>query len=100
MATPRFHPVFLVTATYCADAATKRQPHRAEHLAGVARLLADGTALVAGAMADLSASVLVLRVPDELAALAVAHSDVYWRTGVWTDVRVRAYQAATPADLG
>ncbi|HEX6499107.1 MAG TPA: YciI family protein [Micromonosporaceae bacterium] len=95
----RFQPTFLIRAEYCADAAQAREPYRDRHLEGVARLLASGTALVAGAMADLSASVLVVRADDAQAARALAESDVYWRNGVWTNIEVSEYMAATVADI-
>ncbi|MEV0608414.1 YciI family protein [Polymorphospora rubra] len=96
----RFEPCFLATATFAADAATRREPHRAAHLAYVRELLADGTALVAGALADLSASVLVLRAPDEAAARAVLSRDPYRAHGVWTSIEVVPYLAATVDTIG
>ncbi|MFI6226522.1 YciI family protein [Micromonospora echinospora] len=96
----RFEPTYLVTATFAADAATRREPYRAAHLAHVASLLADGTALVAGARADLGASVLVLRAADADAARARCEHDPYWQHGVWTAIEVVEYLAATPQSLG
>lgn len=95
----RFQPTFLVRATYCADAATAREPYRARHLAGVRQLLASGGVLIAGALADLSASVLVVRAADAEAARAIAEADVYWQHGVWTSIEVTSYLAATSADV-
>ncbi|MGW0507017.1 YciI family protein [Micromonospora sp. NPDC003241] len=95
-----FEPTFLVTATFAADAVRRREPHRAAHLAHVRGLLADGTALLAGARADLSASVLVLRAPDAAAARALVAHDPYWRHRVWTALDVVDYLAATPQSLG
>ncbi|KXK58247.1 hypothetical protein AWW66_30855 [Micromonospora rosaria] len=96
----RFAPTYLVTATFAADAARRREPHRAAHLAHVRALLADGTALVAGARADLRASVLVLRAPDAAAARALVEHDPYWQHRVWTAIEVIDYLAATPQSLG
>lgn len=96
----RFEPTFLVTATFAADAATRREPHRAAHLAYVASLLADGTALIAGARTDLGASVLVLRADDATAARAHVERDPYWQHRVWTAIDVAGYLAATPTSLG
>ncbi|TBL32246.1 hypothetical protein EYA84_19575 [Verrucosispora sp. SN26_14.1] len=95
-----FEPTFLVTATFAADAVHRREPHRTAHLAHVRGLLADGTALLAGARADLSASVLVLRAPDAAAARALVAHDPYWRHRVWTALDVVDYLAATPQSLG
>ncbi|MFY1653899.1 YciI family protein [Solwaraspora sp. WMMB762] len=96
----KFEPTYLVTARYAADAAQRRGPHRSAHLDRVATLLADGTALVAGAYADLSASVLIVRAADAAAARAVCEADPYWRHGVWTAIEVAEYLAATPQSLG
>ncbi|MFF0824807.1 YciI family protein [Micromonospora haikouensis] len=96
----RFEPTYLVTAAFAADAAARREPHRAAHLAHVRALLADGTALVAGARADLTASVLVLRAADATAARALVEQDPYWRHGVWTTLDVADYLAATSHTLG
>jgi uncharacterized protein YciI len=38
----------------------------------------------------MSASLFLLRVPSEAAALAIVQGDVYFRKGVWTAFRVRA----------
>jgi uncharacterized protein len=95
-----FEPAFLVTASFAADAAARREPHRAAHLAHVAGLLAGGTALLAGARPDLSASVLVLRAADAGAARALCEDDPYWRHGVWTALDVVEFLAATPQSLG
>lgn len=96
----RFEPTYLVTATLTADAAVRREPHRAAHLAHMASLLADGTAVLVGARADLAASVLVLRAADADAARAHLEHDPYWQHGVWTAIEVVEYLAATPQSLG
>lgn len=90
-----FEPTFLVTATFAADAATRRTPHRAAHLGYVGELLDTGTALLAGAHTDLTASVLVLRAPDAAAARALVERDPYWRHRIWTGIEVTAFLAAT-----
>jgi uncharacterized protein len=82
-------PCYVVEATYVEGAAEKRAPHRAEHLERVEKLLAEGAMLVGGALDDMSASVIVLDVANEEAAIAVIESDVYWRAGIWTDYKVR-----------
>ncbi|MER7169382.1 YciI family protein [Micromonospora sp. NPDC000207] len=96
----RFEPTWLVTATFAADARLTRQPHRAAHLDHVRGLLADGTALVAGARADLGASLLVLRAPDAVTARTLVEHDPYWQHRVWTAIEVIEYLAATPQSLG
>ena len=61
--------IWVVEATLGPDAAERRAPVRAEHL---------------------SASLLLVRVPTQEQALALAEADVYFRSGVWTGFRIRA----------
>ncbi len=82
-------PVWAVEAAYAADAQEKRPAVRAEHLGRIAVLRAEGVIVEAGAYADWSGSLILLRAPSEEAALELIHSDVYWRSGVWSDARVR-----------
>jgi uncharacterized protein YciI len=90
--------VWFVEATYAPDAAEARVPFRAEHLAGVRARIAAGTYVEAGAYADLSASVVLVRAASEAEALAIVSDDVYLRNGVWVEVRARAFGRVTSAD--
>jgi uncharacterized protein YciI len=81
---------WVIEADYAPDAAERRPAVRAEHLTRIGELLASGTIILAGAYADMSGSLVVLRAPDEAAALAIVKDDVYVRAGVWTGFRVRA----------
>jgi hypothetical protein len=83
--------IWVVEATCGADAAERRPAVRAEHLARIAELRRAGTIVEAGAYTDMSASLLLLRAPSAEAALTVAQADVYFRSGVWTGFRVRAF---------
>lgn len=80
---------FLVEAAYVEGAAEKRGPYRADHLERIEKLWTEGVCVVAGALADLSASVFILSVQSEESARAIVESDVYWKNGVWTDYRIR-----------
>jgi len=84
-------PAWFVEATYAPDGAETRAPFRAEHLARLARLIAQGQIVTAGAFADVSASIIVVRAPDEQAALDLVRDDVYLRNGVWVEVRARPF---------
>jgi uncharacterized protein YciI len=83
--------VWAVEATYGPDAADRRPAVRSEHLARIAELRAAGTIVEAGAYTDMSGSVVLLRAASEEEALALVRADVYFRSGVWTDFRVRAF---------
>ena len=89
-------PVWLVEATYAPDAAEMRAPFRAEHLARLARLLEAGVIVEAGAFADVSASIILVRAESEAAALAICSDDVYLRNGVWVELRARPFGRVIP----
>jgi uncharacterized protein YciI len=80
---------YVVEAAYAEDAATRREPFRAEHLDRVGKLSKEGALLLAGAFADMSASLLVFAVTSEDAVRAIVETDIYWRNGIWTAYTVR-----------
>ena len=82
--------IWVAEGKYGPDAADRRAPVRAEHLVRIDALRRAGTILEAGAFADMSGSIILFRAPSEEAALRLAQDDVYFRTGVWTELRVRA----------
>jgi uncharacterized protein len=88
-------PVWLVEATYAPDAAETRIPFRAEHIARLRELKRQGIVVEAGAFADVSASLVLLRATDEQEALALCRDDVYLRNGVWVELRARAFGRVT-----
>ena len=83
-------PTWLIEATYAPDAAETRVPFRARHLARLVELMDAGVVVMAGAFADVSASIIVVRAADQAAALDIARSDIYMANGVWVEVRARA----------
>jgi uncharacterized protein len=93
-----FEQIWVVEATYAADAAERRKAVRAEHLARVAELREAGTIVEVGGFADMSGSLILIRAPGEEDALAVARADVYFRAGVWTSFRIRALNRLVRAD--
>jgi len=88
-------PVWLVEATYAPDAAETRVPFRAEHIARLRELRRSRVVVEAGAFADVTASIIVLRAASEQAALDVFRDDVYVRNGVWVELRARAFGRVT-----
>ena len=88
--------VWLVEATYAPDAAETRAPFRAEHVARLRDLIGRGVVVEAGAYADVSASIVIVRADDEEAALALCRDDVYLRNGVWVELRARAFGRVRP----
>jgi uncharacterized protein YciI len=85
--------VFVVEGHYAPDATERRVAVRLEHLTRVAEGQAEGRVLLAGGFDDRSRSILVLRADDEAEARAWADADVYLRSGVWTAVDVRPFNA-------
>jgi uncharacterized protein len=93
--------VWLVEATYAPDAAETRTPVRPLHLAGIARLRAEGVIVEAGAFTDVSRSIMLIRATSEEAALDICRDDVYMREGVWVELRAKAFgRVAIEGDLG
>jgi uncharacterized protein YciI len=86
---------WLIEATYAPDAADTRGPFRAEHLGRIVELREAGVIVEAGALADVSASILLVRADSEAAALAIARDDVYMANGVWVEVRARKFIRVT-----
>jgi uncharacterized protein len=84
-------PVWLVEATYAPDAVETRVPFRAEHIARLQELKRQGVVIEAGAFADVSATIILLRAADEATAVDLCRQDVYLRNGVWVAVRARAF---------
>jgi uncharacterized protein YciI len=82
-------PIWVVESAYAPDAAERRAPVRAEHLARIGELRKAGTILEAGAFTDMSGSLILLRAASEAEARAIVAADVYFRAGVWTDCRIR-----------
>jgi len=84
-------PTWLIEATYAPDAAETRVPFRGRHLARLVELMDAGIVVAAGAFADVSASIVVVRAADEQAALDIARNDIYMSNGVWVEVRARPF---------
>jgi len=87
--------IWLVEATYAPDAAESRVPFRAEHIARLRELKRQGIVVEAGAFVDVSASIILVRAPDEQAAVELFRDDVYLRNGVWVEVRARPFGRVT-----
>ena len=91
-------PTWLIEATYAPDAAETRVPFRARHLARLAELIDAGVIVEVGAFSDVSASILIVRAPDEAAALEIARGDIYMANGIWVELRARAFGRVVRSD--
>jgi len=94
----RIEPVWLIEATYAPDAAETRVPLRARHLARLGELKDAGVVIEAGAFMDVSATIMIVRAPDEAAALDIARGDIYMANGVWVEIRARPFGRAVRSD--
>jgi uncharacterized protein YciI len=83
--------VWFVEATYAPDAADARVPFRSAHVAHLRELKVAGVVVEAGAFADVSSSVMIVRAGSEAEALALFRDDIYMRNGVWVEIRTRAF---------
>ena len=90
--------VWLIEATCAPDAAESRLPFRAEHLERFAGLVREGVVIEVGAVADVSASVILLRAESQEAALELCREDVYTRNGIWVEFRARPFNRITFAE--
>lgn len=90
--------VWLIEATYAPDATETRLPFRARHLARIGELKDAGVVIEAGAYADVSATILIVRAADETAALDIARGDIYMANGVWVELRARPFGRAVRSD--
>lgn len=90
--------VWLIEATCAPDAAESRVPFRAEHLARFVKLKEEGVVIEVGAVADVSASVVMLRAPSADSALEICRQDVYTKNGIWVEFRVRPFNRVVVAD--
>ena len=88
---PTLEPVWLIEAAYVANPIEARAPFRAAHLARISELKDRGVMLEAGAYADASASLLMVRAGSEEEALDLCKADPYWENGVWMDLKARAF---------
>ena len=77
--------VYVVEISYATDAPTRRPAVRPEHLARIARLLAEGRMVEAGGFLDFTSALLMVRASSEAEALDLVRDDVYLRSGVWLD---------------
>lgn len=87
---------YLVEAALAPDASVRREPVRPAHLTRLRDLMADGRVLAAGALEDMSASIILVRADDEGSARELVACDPYVATGVWTAIRVREIQLVKP----
>jgi len=83
--------IFVVEADYGPEAERLRPASRPEHLARIARMIADGRLIEAGGYLDFSTALLLVRADSAEEALDLFRDDIYLRTGVWTAIRAKPF---------
>lgn len=73
-----------------------RKIHRAEHLARLEALQAEGRVMAAGPLTDGAGSLLILDFPDQPAAEAWMADDVYVRAGIFERTETHPFTLVFP----
>ncbi|MCP9772958.1 hypothetical protein KBY66_10000 [Synechococcus sp. Tobar12-5m-g] len=79
---------FVLWGTYCDDAMTKRVPYRAEHLAGLQRQKEEGVLITLGPTEGSTHVFGIYEAESRAQVESLLHGDVYWRQGIWSDLKV------------
>jgi uncharacterized protein len=88
---------FAVRYEYVSDMESRRDPHRADHLAFLRAAAEEGWMLVAGALTDpVDTGWLVVRADSVHAAYARVHDDPYARAGLIRSIGVRPIALVVP----
>ena len=91
-------PIFVIEAEYGPDAAVRRPPVRAEHLARIAELIRAGRIIEAGGCTDFSRAIMLVRASSEEEALALIRDDVYLKCGVLVSVTAKPFGRVVPIE--
>jgi uncharacterized protein len=82
---------FVLWGTYCDDAMTKRAPYRAEHLAGLQRQKDEGVLITLGPTEGSTHVFGIYEAESREQVENLLHGDVYWRQGIWSELKVYAW---------
>lgn len=79
---------FVLWGTYCDDALQRRGPFREEHLAGLRKQQQDGVLITLGPTEGSTHVFGIYEAGTQELVETLLHQDVYWRNGIWTDLKV------------
>ena len=82
---------FVVWGRYCEDVLEKRVPFREEHLAGLQSQKDSGLLITLGPTADVTLVFGIYEAKSQEQVEQALHGDVYWREGIWTELRVHPW---------
>lgn len=92
---PIYH---LLTLDYVEDILEKRDPYRADHIAGAKAAEADGKVVLAGALQNpTDAGVFVFKDCDEAFVDAFVKADAYYKAGLVTGYTIRPWMIVVGA---
>ena len=99
-AAPAAPPTYLLlTLDYVPDILEKRDPYRADHLAGAKAQHDAGKCVIAGALQDpVDKGVFVFKDCDEAYVKAFVESDAYYKNGLVTGYAIRPWMIVVGAD--
>jgi len=78
---------FVLWGTYCPNAVEKRTPFRDDHLSGLQRQKDSGLLVTLGPP-KAAAMCWIYEADSQSQVEAALHADVYWREGIWTELKV------------
>ena len=82
---------FVLWGTYCDNALDRRGPYRQEHLDGLQRQKDDGLLITLGPTEGSSHVFGIYEAESQEQVENLLHNDIYWREGIWTEIRVHPW---------
>jgi uncharacterized protein len=82
---------YIMWGKYCDDVLEKRQPHRQDHLDGLAKQKESGVLITIGPTADLTMVFGIYEAESETAVRELVESDPYWKNGIWTEYEIKEW---------
>lgn len=79
---------FVLWGTYCDNALERRGPFREEHLAGLQKQQQDGLLITLGPTEGSTHVFGIYEAATQQMVETLLYQDVYWRNGIWTDLKV------------
>jgi uncharacterized protein len=79
---------FVLWGTYCTNALERRTPYREEHLAGLQQQKEAGVLITLGPTEGSTHVFGIYEAASQDAVEQLLHNDVYWRNGIWTELKV------------
>jgi len=79
---------FVLWGTYCENALEKRTPYRDEHLNGLQRQKDAGLLITLGPTEGSTHVFAIYEAETQQQVEDLLHNDVYWRQGIWTELKV------------